>query len=84
MSIKINGWYADDLLKQCSSKGDKYAIDEELQHTDQIEAFLKKLPSASLEQLDSQQGYYLTQHGQSFVLCVCQSKLILSASLLSN
>jgi hypothetical protein len=26
-------WYVDDLLKQCSSKGDKYVIDEELQHT---------------------------------------------------
>jgi hypothetical protein len=26
--------YADELLKQCPSKGDKYAIDEELQHTD--------------------------------------------------
>jgi hypothetical protein len=29
-------WYADDLLKQCPSKGDKYAIDEELQHTDHL------------------------------------------------
>jgi hypothetical protein len=29
-------WYADDLLKQCSSKGDKYVIDEELQHTDHL------------------------------------------------
>jgi hypothetical protein len=28
--------YADDLLKQCPSKGDKYAIDEELQHTDDL------------------------------------------------
>jgi cystathionine beta-lyase/cystathionine gamma-synthase len=27
-------WYADDLLKQYPSKGDKYVIDEELQHTD--------------------------------------------------
>jgi hypothetical protein len=39
MSKKINRleegtirthWYADDLLKQCPSKGDKYVIDEEL------------------------------------------------------
>jgi heme oxygenase len=29
-------WYADDLLKQCTSKGDKYVIDEELQHTDHL------------------------------------------------
>jgi hypothetical protein len=29
-------WYADDLLKQYSSKGDKYVIDEELQHTDHL------------------------------------------------
>jgi hypothetical protein len=29
-------WYADDLLKQCPSKGDKYDIDEELQHTDHL------------------------------------------------
>jgi hypothetical protein len=31
MSIKINRthWYADELLKQCPSKGDKYVIDEE-------------------------------------------------------
>ena len=29
-------WYADDLLKQCSSKGDKYVIGEELQHTDYL------------------------------------------------
>jgi hypothetical protein len=29
-------WYADDLLKQCPSKGDKYVIDEELQHTDHL------------------------------------------------
>jgi hypothetical protein len=28
--------YADDLLKQCPSKGDKYVIDEELQHTDHL------------------------------------------------
>ena len=45
MSTKINRleegkirthWYADDLLKQCPSKGDKYVIDEELQHTDHL------------------------------------------------
>jgi hypothetical protein len=48
------------------------------------ESFLKKQPSASLEQLDSQQGQYMTQNGQSFVLGVCQNKLILSESLLSN
>ena len=29
-------WYADDLLKQCPSKGGKYAIDEELQHIDHL------------------------------------------------
>jgi hypothetical protein len=29
-------WYAEDLLKQCPSKGDKYVIDEELQHTDHL------------------------------------------------
>jgi hypothetical protein len=29
-------WYADDLLKQCPSKGDKYVIDDELQHTDYL------------------------------------------------
>jgi hypothetical protein len=29
-------WYADDLLKQCLFKGDKYVIDEELQHTDHL------------------------------------------------
>jgi Uri superfamily endonuclease len=29
-------WHADDLLKQCPSKGDKYVIDEELQHTDHL------------------------------------------------
>jgi hypothetical protein len=29
-------WYADDLLKQCPSKGDKYVIDEELEHTDHL------------------------------------------------
>jgi hypothetical protein len=45
-----------------------------------IEAFLKKQPSASLEQLDCQQGQYKTQNGQSFVLGVCQNKLILSVS----
>jgi hypothetical protein len=38
MSKKINRtirthWYADDLLKQYPSKGDKYVIDEELQRT---------------------------------------------------
>jgi hypothetical protein len=27
-----NFFHADDLLKQCPSKGDKYVIDEELQH----------------------------------------------------
>jgi hypothetical protein len=27
---------ADDLLKQCPCKGDKYVIDEELQHTDHL------------------------------------------------
>jgi hypothetical protein len=48
------------------------------------EAFLKKQPSASLEQLDSQQGQNMTQNGQSFVLGICQNKLILSVSLLSN
>ena len=45
MSIKLNRleggtirthWYADDLLKQYPSKGDKYVIDEELQHTDHL------------------------------------------------
>ena len=45
MSKKINRleegtnrthWYADDLLKQCPSKGDKYVIDEELQHTNHL------------------------------------------------
>ena len=42
MSIQINrleeghNSYADDLLKQCPSKGDKYVIDEELQHTDHL------------------------------------------------
>jgi hypothetical protein len=45
MSNKINRlegdtirthWYADDLLKQYPSKGDKYVIDEELQHTDHL------------------------------------------------
>jgi integrase len=30
------------------------------------EAFLEKQPSVSLEQLDSQQGQYMTQNGQSF------------------
>jgi hypothetical protein len=29
-------FYDDDLLKQCPSKGDKYVIDEELQHTDHL------------------------------------------------
>jgi hypothetical protein len=29
-------WYADDLLKQYPSTGDKYVIDEELQHTDHL------------------------------------------------
>jgi hypothetical protein len=29
-------WYADDLLKQYPSKGDKYVIDEKLQHTDHL------------------------------------------------
>ena len=48
------------------------------------EAFLKKQPSASLEQLDRQQGQYMTQNGQAFVLGVCQNTLILSVSLLSN
>jgi hypothetical protein len=47
-------------------------------------AFLKKQPSASLEQLNSQQGQNMTQNGQSFVLGICQNKLILSVSLLSN
>jgi hypothetical protein len=28
--------YADDLLKQCPSKADKYVFDEELQHTDHL------------------------------------------------
>ena len=45
MSIKINRledgtirthWYADDLLKHYPSKGDKYVIDEELQHSDHL------------------------------------------------
>jgi hypothetical protein len=27
---------ADDLLKQCPPKGDKYVIDEKLQHTDHL------------------------------------------------
>jgi hypothetical protein len=31
-----NSRFADDLLKQCPSKGDKYVIDEELQHTDHL------------------------------------------------
>ena len=35
------------------------------------EVFLKKQPSASLEQLGSQQGQYMTENGQSFVLGVC-------------
>jgi hypothetical protein len=29
-------WHADDLLKQCPSKGDKYVIDEELHHIDHL------------------------------------------------
>jgi Na+-transporting NADH:ubiquinone oxidoreductase subunit NqrC len=41
------------------------------------EAFLKKQPSASLEQIDSQQGQYMTQNGQSFVLGVCQNNFVL-------
>jgi hypothetical protein len=28
--------YTDDLMKQCPSKGDKYVIDKELQHTDHL------------------------------------------------
>jgi hypothetical protein len=44
----------------------------------------KKQPSASQEQLDCQQGQYMTQNDQYFVLGVCRSKLILSVSLLSN
>ena len=48
------------------------------------EAFLKKQPSASLGQLDSQQGQYMTQNDQSCVLGVCLNKLILSVLLLSN
>ena len=42
MRININQlgeghhWYADDILKQYRSKGDKYVIDEELQHTDHL------------------------------------------------
>ena len=45
MSIQINWleeghnrthWYAEDLMRQCLSKGDKYVIDEELQHTDHL------------------------------------------------
>jgi hypothetical protein len=32
----LTHWYADDLLKQCPPKGDKYVIDEELQHTDHL------------------------------------------------
>jgi hypothetical protein len=32
LEVKIRThWYADDLLKQCPSKGDKYVIDDELQ-----------------------------------------------------
>jgi hypothetical protein len=41
------------------------------------EAFLKKQPSASLEQIDSQQWQYMTQNGQSFVLGVCQNNFVL-------
>ena len=56
MSIKINRtirthWYADDLLKQCPSKGDKYVIDDELQHTDHlflIYMFVYKLKSKEM------------------------------------
>jgi hypothetical protein len=36
-------WYAEDLLKQCPSKGDKYVIDEELQHTDHLFLGVKDL-----------------------------------------
>jgi hypothetical protein len=57
---------------------------EDVRRQSDREAFLKKQPSASLEQLDSQQGQYMTQNCQSFVLGVCQNKLILSVSLLSN
>jgi hypothetical protein len=32
----VPNWYADDLLKQCPFKGDKYVIDKELQHTDHL------------------------------------------------
>jgi hypothetical protein len=35
-SASFLDWYADDLLKQCPSKGDKYVINEELQHTDHL------------------------------------------------
>jgi hypothetical protein len=35
MLVNTN-WYAGDLLKQYPSKGDKYVIDEELQHTDYL------------------------------------------------
>jgi hypothetical protein len=31
-----NKIHKGDLLKQCPSKGDKYVIDEELQHTDHL------------------------------------------------
>ena len=39
-------WYADDLLKQYPSKGDKYVIDEELQHTDRYNNSLDHLIKA--------------------------------------
>jgi hypothetical protein len=32
----LTHWYADDMLKQYPSKGDKYVVDEELQHTDYL------------------------------------------------
>jgi hypothetical protein len=53
------------------------------------EAFLRKQPSASLEQIDSQQGQYMTQNGQSFVLDVClfvflNFRSFYSKTLLSN
>jgi hypothetical protein len=48
------------------------------------EAFLKEQPSASLEQLDSQQGQYMNQNCQSFVLGVCLNKLILSVKNLKE
>jgi hypothetical protein len=36
VDILVIDLYADDLLKQCPSKGDKYVINEELQHTDHL------------------------------------------------